>query len=175
MANTNPLFSTCDFGDEFKAEPLQQARFRVLPPVFQHYGANRSFFGPVKTVKCFEDNTPVKAALEAPGHGAVLVVDGGSSLRRALVGGNIADSAAKNGWAGIVVDGAVRDFAELQLAQVGICALALTPLPTDRQTPGNKDLPVIIQGVPIKPGDWLYADADGIVVSDQPLHTNLNT
>lgn len=170
MADSKTAFNTCDFGDRFKSEPAQQDAFRVLPPVFKHFGGQSRFFGPVKTVQCFEDNTPVKHALESLGRGAVLVVDGGGSLRRALVGGNIAAAAAKNGWAGVVVDGVVRDVAELHKANVGLCALGLNPLPTERKTPGKSDVPVVIQGVFVRPGDWLYADADGIVISDRALH-----
>jgi regulator of ribonuclease activity A len=94
----------------------------------------------------------------------VLVVDGGGSLRRALVGGNLAAAAAKNGWAGIVVDGCVRDAAEIGACAVGIRALALMPLPTDKRNEGQRDVPVQVQGVRIRPGDRLFADADGIVV-----------
>lgn len=171
--STLPLaihFSTCDFGDAHKSV-TPQADFRVLPPVFHSYGGVARFCGPVRTVRCFEDNSPVKAAVESPGNGAVLVVDGGASLRRALVGGNLAAAAACNGWAGLVVDGAVRDVAELREAQTGIRALALVPLPTQREVPGFSDVPVLIQGVPVQPGDWLYADDDGMVVSKTPLHT----
>ena len=160
-------FSTCDFCDGHKADT--SGSFRVLPPVFKHYGGRAAFAGPVSTVKCHEDNTQVKAAVESPGEGRVLVVDGGGSLRRALVGGNLAAAAARNGWAGIVVDGCVRDVAELNAAQVGIAALALMPLPTERRNEGQRDVAVQIQGVRIQPGDWLYADADGIVVSEGPL------
>jgi len=170
MAENHTAFSTCDFGDLFKSQPTQQAAFRVLPPVFKHYGGASSFYGPVRTVQCFEDNTPVKQALESPGHGAVLVVAGGGSLARALVGGNIAASAAANGWAGVVVDAAVRDVAELGQVPVGICALGLNPLPTERKVPGERDLAIRIQGVSVTPNDWIYVDADGIVISDQPLH-----
>jgi regulator of ribonuclease activity A len=138
--------------------------FRVLPPVFHDYGKRVRFAGFVSTVKCFEDNTSVKAALEMPGHGSVLVIDGGASLRRALVGGNIAASAAKNGWAGVVVNGCVRDSAELAQCDVGIRALALMPMPTDRKHAGERDVAVNVQGVWIKPGEWLVADEDGIVV-----------
>lgn len=157
----NPLL-TCDLCDAHKGDT--SGAFRVLPTVFQAYGGVAAFAGEVITVKCFEDNTPVKAALESPGHGRVLVVDGGGSLRRALVGGNIAAAAARNGWAGIVVDGCVRDVAELASSAVGIRALALMPLPTERRTEGQRDVPVLIQGVPVRPGDWLVADSDGIVV-----------
>lgn len=167
-ATTAPAtFSTCDFCDAHKSDT--ESTFRVLPPVFQSFGGVTAFAGPVSTVKCHEDNTQVKAAVESPGEGRVLVVDGGGSLRRALVGGNLAASAARNGWAGIVVDGCVRDVAELAAAGVGIRALALIPLPTQRRGEGQRDVDVQVQGVWVRPGDWLYADADGIVVSAQPI------
>ena len=121
MSDT-PSFATCDLCDAHKGD--DSGAFRVLPPVFREFGAKPRFAGPVVTVKCFEDNTPVKRALEGPGEGRVLVVDGGGSLRRALVGGNIGAAAARNGWAGVVIDGCVRDVAELAGSEVGICALA---------------------------------------------------
>lgn len=160
-------FSTCDFCDAHKGDT--SGAFRVLPPVFRDYGGVSVFAGPVATVKCHEDNTLVKAAVDSPGEGRVLVVDGGGSLRRALVGGNLAAAAARNGWAGVVVDGCVRDVAELQAAAVGIRALALMPLPTEKRNEGQSNVPVQIQGVVVRPGDWLYADADGTVISDRPL------
>jgi regulator of ribonuclease activity A len=168
--------ATCDLCDVHKSDT--SGAFRVLPPVFQTYGGRPSFHGPVTTVKCFEDNTPVKALLEADGTvetpegriGRVLVVDGGGSLRRALVGGNIAAAAAKNGWAGVVVDGCVRDRAELVAADVGLMALGLIPLPTERKAAGLTGIGVQIQGVWVQPGDWLYADEDGIVVAAHALH-----
>ena len=163
--STTTDFATCDLCDAHKAGYAEGgAALRVLPPVFASYGGRAKFCGPVLTVKCFEDNSPVKVALESPGEGRVLVVDGGGSLRRALIGGNIAASAAKNGWAGVVIDGAARDKAELAACDVGIRALALMPMPTDRKTPGQTGVPVLIQGVWVRTGDWLYADEDGIVV-----------
>lgn len=163
--STTTDFATCDLCDAHKAGYAEgDAALRVLPPVFASYGGRARFCGPVLTVKCFEDNSPVKAALESAGEGRVLVVDGGGSLRRALIGGNIAASAAKNGWAGVVIDGAARDKAELAACDVGIRALALMPMPTDRKTPGQTGVPVLIQGVWVRTGDWLYADEDGIVV-----------
>lgn len=160
-------FSTCDFCDVHKGDAERD--FRVMPPVFASFGGVATFAGRVSTVKCHEDNTQVKAAVESPGEGRVLVVDGGGSLRRALLGGNLAAAAARNGWAGVVVDGCVRDVAELNAAAVGIRALALMPLPTERKGAGQRDVPVHIQGVWVQPGDWLYADADGMVVSAQRL------
>lgn len=160
-----PAFNTCDFCDVHKGDT--SGAFRVLAPVFQSFGGVNAFSGQVSTVKCHEDNTLVKAAVDSAGAGRVLVVDGGGSLRRALVGGNLAAAAARNGWAGIVVDGCVRDVAELNATAVGIRALALMPLPTEKRNEGQRDVPVQIQGVWVRPGDWLYADADGIVVSAQ--------
>jgi regulator of ribonuclease activity A len=159
-------FATCDLCDAHKGNT--DGSFRVLRPVFRNFGGRAKFAGPVVTVKCFEDNTHVKALLESPGNGQVLVVDGAGSLRRALVGGNIGAAAAKNGWAGVVVDGCVRDVAELAACDVGIRALALMPLPTERRNEGQRHLPVQVQGVWVRPGDWLYADADGIVVMAGP-------
>ena len=102
--------ATCDLCDAHKND--NSGAFRVLPPVFRDFGAQRRFAGLVSTVKCFEDNTLVKAAVDSPGEGRVLVVDGGASLRRALLGGNLGAAAARNGWAGVVIDGCVRDGAD---------------------------------------------------------------
>lgn len=159
------LPATCDLCDAHKSD--RSGDFRVLPPVFKAFGARVRFGGPVVTAKCFEDNTVVKAAVESAGEGRVLVVDGGGSLRRALLGGNLAAAAARNGWAGIVIDGCARDVAELNTCDLGIRALALIPLPTERRGEGQRDIPVQIQGITVKPGEWLYADEDGIVVMPQ--------
>lgn len=161
-----PDVPTGDLCDAHKAD--SDGNFRVLPPVFRDYGKRSRFAGLVSTVKCFEDNSFVKAALEEPGLGRVLVVDGGASLRRALVGGNIAAAAAKNGWAGVVVDGCVRDSAELAQCDIGIRALALMPMPTERRNAGQRDVSLHIRGVRVLPGDWLVADEDGIVVMPPP-------
>ena len=158
-------FATCDFCDAHRdGETL-----RVLPPVFRDFGARPRFCGPVSTVKCFEDNSLVKAAVDSPGEGRVLVVDGGGSLRRALLGGNLAAAAARNGWAGVVIDGCVRDLAELVACDVGIRALAPVPLPPVKRNEGLRDVPVQVQGIWVRPGDWLYADVDGIVVAEREL------
>jgi regulator of ribonuclease activity A len=160
--STDSNFVTGDLCDANKANA--DASFRVLPPVFRDFGKRVRFAGTIVTVKCFEDNSFVKATLEEPGHGRVLVVDGGGSLRRALVGGNIAAAAAKNGWAGVVVDGCVRDSAELIECDLGIRALALMPMPTERRQQGQRDVPIRIRGVWVMPGERLVADEDGTVV-----------
>jgi regulator of ribonuclease activity A len=175
MFYMTPSLATCDLCDAHKNDSPEQ--FRVLPPVFRDFGHRLAFSGQVVTVKCFEDNSLVKAAVDSCGFidtpqgriGKVLVVDGAGSLRRALLGGNLAAAAAKNGWAGVVIDGCVRDVAELAVLDVGIRALASMPMPTEKQNQGLKDLAVQIQGVWVRPGDWLYADADGMVVSASRL------
>lgn len=159
--------ATCDLCDAHKGDT--DGAFRVLPPVFRDFGARTRFHGPVSTVKCFEDNSLLKAAVESAGAGRVLVVDGAGSLRRALLGGNLGAAAARNGWAGLVIDGAVRDVAELAACDVGIRALAAMPLPTERQGQGQRDVVLQLRGVWVRPGDWLYADADGIVVMAAPV------
>jgi len=160
-------FSTCDFCDAHKSG--ETAHFRVLPPVFKDFGGQLKFAGQVVTVKCYEDNSLVKKMVESEGAGRVLVVDGAGSLRRALMGGNLAAAAARNGWAGVVVDGCVRDAAELLATPIGIRALALHPMPTLRSDQGQRQVDVFIQGVCVRPGDWLYADADGMVVCAEAL------
>ena len=159
---TTNEFSTCGLGDEYKND--SSGGFRVLPPVFRDFGQRCKFAGTVSTVKCFEDNSLVKSALDEPGAQRVLVVDGGGSLRRALIGGNLGAAAARNGWAGVVVHGCVRDAAELAQCDVGIRALALMPLPTEKRNVGERDVAVQIDGVWVRPGDRLFADEDGIVV-----------
>lgn len=171
----SPSFATCDLWDAHKNAAPEV--FRVLPPVLRDFGARRVFCGPVVTVKCYEDNSLVKAAVESAGFeetpdgriGKVLVVDGAGSLRRALLGGNLGAAAARNGWAGVVIDGCVRDVAELAVLDVGIRALASIPMATERKNQGLQNLAVQIQGVWVHPGDWLYADADGIVISATQL------
>ena len=168
-------FATCDLCDAHKGD--SSGDFRVLPPVFRDFGQVQKFAGPVVTVKCFEDNTLVKAAVDSPGWvetptgrvARVLVVDGGASLRKALLGGNLGAAAARNGWAGVVIDGCVRDTAELAMQAVGIRALAAIPMPTEKRNQGQADVAVQVQGVWVRPGDWLYADEDGIVVSASAL------
>ncbi|NDP37192.1 MAG: RraA family protein [Rhodoferax sp.] len=164
-------FATCDLCDAHKDDA--SGAFRVLPSVFRDFGGVRRFCGPVVTVKCFEDNSAVKAAVESVGFvdtpqgrvGKVLVVDGGGSLRRALLGGNLGAAAARNGWAGVVIDGCVRDVLELAALDLGIRALASMPLPTEKRGAGQQDIALQVQGVWVRPGDWLYADEDGMVLS----------
>jgi regulator of ribonuclease activity A len=169
-------FATCDLCDDNRSNT--SGSFRVLPPVFGDFGGVSKFCGPVVTVRCFEDNGLAKAAVNSSGMvqtpngpvAGILVIDGGGSLRRALLGGNLGASAVKNGWAGVVIDGCVRDVAELAELEMGIRALATIPMPPDKHGSGERDVAVQIQGVWVYPDDWLYADEDGIVVMPPPLN-----
>lgn len=160
--------STCDLCDAHKnADPHE---LRIWPGSrWRQYGQLSRFSGAVVTVRCFEDNSLVKAAVESPGEGRVLVVDGGESLRRALLGGNLAASAATQGWAGLLIHGAVRDLAELRETPIGLLALGHCPMPTQRQGQGLRDLALLIDGQAVRPGEWLYADEDGVLVSERRL------
>ena len=160
-------FATCDLCDVHKNDA--SGHFKILPPVFRSFGALRKFCGPVSTLRCFEDNALLKAALDSPGAGRVMVVDGGASMRRALLGGNLGAAAAHNGWAGVVIDGCVRDSAELAVLSLGILALAAIPMPPEKRGQGERDVPVRLQGLWIQPGDWLFADEDGVVVGAAEL------
>ena len=161
-------FATTDICDSH-AELLAQGSLAVLPPVFRRFGQHVKFSGPAVTLKVFEDNALVRSALEGPGHGSVLVIDGGASLRRALVGGQLALLAQDNGWSGIVVDGCVRDSDEINRCEIGVRALATHPQKSSKAGAGERNTRVVVQGVAVNPGDWIYADADGILVAQQQL------
>ena len=144
---------------------------QVCDPVFRDFGGRTDFHGPIQTLKIFEDNALVRAALETPGQGQVLVVDAGGSMRCAVLGGNLGQLAVKNGWAGVVVNGCIRDSAEIGALPVGVKALATHPRKSEKGLhSAHRDRVVAFAGVTFRPGAWLYADADGIVVSDKPIH-----
>jgi len=161
-------FATCDICDA-NEDKLSNGTLAVLPPVFQKFGMQLAFSGQARTLKVFEDNVLVRAALETPGNGNVLVVDGGGSLRCALVGGNLGVLAEKNGWAGIIINGCIRDSEEINACDIGVRALATHPQRSVRKGVGDRDLRVTIAGIAVEPGDWIYADADGVLVSKQKL------
>jgi regulator of ribonuclease activity A len=161
-------FSTCDLCDA-NENLFAEGALAVLPPVFRSLGKRVTFVGQAATLKVFEDNVLVRTTLETPGNGRVLVVDGGGSLRCALVGGNLGKLAEKNGWSGVVVNGCVRDSEELDACDVGFRALALHPQRSVRKGVGERDLAVTIAGVSVRPGDWIYADADGVLVARAKL------
>ncbi|MEU7937095.1 ribonuclease E activity regulator RraA [Microbispora bryophytorum] len=136
---------------------------------FRSYGSRTRFFGQIVTVRCLEDNALVKQVLATSGEGRVLVADGGGSLRTALLGEMIATSAVENRWAGVVINGAVRDTAALTRLDLGIKALGVNPRKSAKTGLGEIDVPVNFGDVSFPPGAWLYSDEDGILVSDQRL------
>lgn len=161
-------FATADLCDSHE-ELIRDARLRIVAPMFRHYGGRTVFAGSIATLKLFEDNSFVRKALEQPGNGGVLVIDGGGSMRRALVGDQLAAIAVKNGWSGIVVNGCIRDSAAIGEMDIGVLALGTHPQKTDKKNVGEIDVPVTFGGVTFHPGEWLYADGDGVLVSSQPL------
>lgn len=150
--------STADLSDE------NEGRAQVLRLQMRDLGGRRAFSGPIRTVRCHEDNSKVKAMLATPGNGAVLVVDGGGSLNCALVGDLIAQSAVDQGWAGVIVNGAVRDASVLATLDLGVKALGTMPLRSVRRDLGESDGVVAFGGVIFTPGDRLFADTDGVLV-----------
>jgi regulator of ribonuclease activity A len=136
---------------------------------FRQFGGRVRFHGPVRTLQTLEDNALIKQALSTAGAGAVLVIDGGASLRCALVGDVIAGLAQKNGWAGLVIWGAVRDTVALGGLPLGIKALGSNPWRSSKKGTGQLDVAVSFGGVEFRPGNWLYSDEDGILVSDRRL------
>ncbi len=161
-------FSTCDICDANESR-LASGELSVIPPIFMRFGQSAQFSGPATTLKVFEDNGMVRSTLETAGNGHVLVIDGGGSFRCALVGGNLAKLAQTNGWAGIVVHGCIRDVEEINLCNIGVRALATMPLRSIKKGGGERDLQITIAGISIRPGDWIYADLDGVLVAKTPL------
>ncbi len=157
-------WTTADLCDAFDGE------VQVATPIFQSFGAVAAFAGPIATVKVFEDNALVKAALSEPGAGRILVVDGGGSLRCALVGDQIAALAVQNAWAGVIVWGCIRDSLAIGSLALGVRALATHPRKTLKQGAGYRQIPLQFADVCWTPGDWAYVDADGIVVARRRLH-----
>ncbi|MEY3219539.1 MAG: ribonuclease regulator RraA [Pseudomonadota bacterium] len=156
-------FQTADLCDEFPDQ------VKVADPIFKSFGAKTQFSGEVVTLKIHEDNVLVKQRLSENGHGKVLVVDGGGSMRCALVGDILAKSAVDNGWAGIIVYGCIRDSAMINTMNIGIKALNTHPLKSQKHGRGDQDIPVNFAGVSFHVGHYVYADEDGVIVSDAKL------
>ncbi len=154
---------TADLCDEFAD------RLRIADPVFRRFGARAAFAGPISTLRVFEDNVLVRSALEEPGEGRVLVVDGAGSMRCALLGDLLAALASDNGWAGVVVNGCIRDSADIDGIDIGVRALATMPLKSRKLGRGERDVPVAFAGVQFEPGHYLYADEDGVLIADEAL------
>ena len=160
-------FATADLYDDYEEE------LRIVKPILNHYGGVKNFSGIISTVKVFEDNSLVRAALEEPVEGSVLVVDGGGSLHCALLGDMLAELGIKNGWAGIIINGCVRDSAVIADMKIGVMALNTNPRKSVKRGQGERDVSLDMLDVTINPGDYVYADADGVVLSDKPLFDKL--
>jgi RraA family protein len=164
--------ATADLCDKFIKEPVDivtQRNVQIVDPIFRDFGGNIRFSGQVETVKCFENNPLVRKALEQQGKGRVLVVDGGGSLRCALLGDNIAEMAHKNGWSGIIINGCIRDSEDIGKMPLGVKALNTYPLKSSKRDLGLSNVPVTFGNTTFQPGAWVYADKDGIIVADEAL------
>ncbi len=155
--------NTADICDKYANE------VRIVESIFINYGGKGAFWGQITTLKVFEDNTLVRQILEEPGTGRVLVIDGGGSLRCALVGDRLAALAQQNGWRGIVVYGCIRDAWEIAKISIGVKALNTHPLKSEKGGAGRRDIPVRFASATFTPGAFLYADADGIVLAKRDL------
>jgi regulator of ribonuclease activity A len=156
-------FKTTDLYDDH-LEKLQ-----VAAPIFRDFGGRQRFYGQIVTLKALEDNTFLKAAFETDGHGKVLVVDSAGSMRAAMMGDVMAALGASNGWEGVVINGCIRDSADVAKVDIGVKALGTIPRKTVKRNQGVRDIPVRFADVQFNPGDHLYADEDGIVISTLPL------
>lgn len=157
-------FATADLYDEH-GEACQSCETQ-----FVQYGGRRIFGGRIRTVRCLGDNALVRETLNTPSDGEVLVVDGGGSMASALMGDMIAAAGQRNGWAGAVILGPVRDTGALAQMDFGVKALGSNPRKSAKTGAGQLDVPVVFGGVVFTPGAWLYSDDDGILVADKPLH-----
>jgi len=155
--------STPDLCDQYPE--LVQA----VEPMFSNFGGRESFGGQVVTVKCFEDNSRVKELVSTPGEGRVMVVDAGGSMRRACLGDMLAEKASANGWSGIIIYGCIRDVDEIMATDIGVQALGVHPIKTDKKGIGEIDIAVTFGGVTFNSGDYIYADNNGIILSPEKL------
>lgn len=158
-------FATADLCD------AHEARLRSCPLQFRDFGPLKRFSGVIRTVKCYDDNVLVRRTLETPGEGMVLVVDGAGYLGSALIGDQIALLGQQNGWAGVVVNGAVRDVVALASIGIGVKALGSNPRKSGKTGVGQVDVPVTLGGVTFHPGEWLYSDEDGLLVAAEELQS----
>lgn len=142
---------------------------QVVEPMFGNFGGRERFGGEIVTLKAFEDNSLVREQVALPGEGRVLVVDGGGSMRRAMLGDMLAEKAANNGWAGIIIYGCIRDVNAIADLDLGVQALGAHPMKTDKKGVGELNVEVTFGGVTFKPGNYLYADNNGVLVSSEKL------
>jgi len=156
-------FTTADLYDKYGGD------LKVALSIFKDYGAKRIFHGPISTVKTYEDNSLVRTALEEPGEGRILIVDGDESLRCAMLGDMLAKLGMENGWSGIIVFGCIRDADVIATIDIGVKALNTNPRKSLKQGLGDRDIPVSFAGITFNVGEYVYADADGIIVSEKKI------
>jgi len=161
--NLAAVISTPDIADEFPDE------VQALELDWRNCGGVRHFCGEVVTVKCHEDNSLIKELVGTPGEGRVIVVDGGGSRRRALLGDMLAEKAARNSWAGLVINGVVRDVDQIGETTLGVQALGAAPIKTDKLGVGQQGIALHFGGVTIRPGNWVYADNNGVLIARRKL------
>ena len=166
MPGSEPVlsFTTPDLSDVQSAAQHLGFQFRA-------FGALERFAGPVSTIACNADNSRVAEAVAEPGEGRVLLVDGQGALHRSLLGDRLAQLASDNGWAGVVVIGSIRDVEVIDGIDIGVQPLGVCPVKTDKQGVGDRYIPLLLREVPVAPGDWLYADRNGVLVSSEPIHS----
>ncbi len=156
----------------FTTPDLSDAHPEALHLAFQfrQFGRRACFAGPVSTIACHADNSRVAEAVTEPGNGRVLLIDGQGALHRSLLGDRLAQLAADNDWSGVVVIGAIRDVEVIEAIDIGVQALGVCPVKTDKRGVGDRDIPLMLREVMVSPGDWLYADSNGVLVSRASLH-----
>ena len=157
------MFATTDLADEFGDE------IQACQSIFRDYGGIARFSGPIATIKCFEDNSLVRERVAEAGAGRVLVVDAGGSMRRAVLGDLLAQKAVDNGWSGFIIFGCIRDSAAIARMAIGVKALGTHPLKTDKRGEGQRDIKLRFADASFAPGDWVYADEDGVLVASRKL------
>ena len=156
-------FTTADLYDKYGDD------LKVALPIFKDYGAKRIFHGPISTVKAYEDNSLVRTALEEPGEGRILIVDGDESLRCAMLGGMLAKFGMENGWSGIIVFGCIRDADVIATIDIGVKALNTNPRKSLKRGLGDRDIPVSFASITFNVGEYVYADTDGVIVSEKKI------
>ena len=165
MNQSMPTTDLCDANEGLLAD----GSLRVFDPGLVALGARVAFAGPAATLKVFEDNSLIAEIVKTPGEGRVLVVDAGGSRRCAVFGGNLAAAAASSGWSGVIINGCARDAGEIGATTIGVRALALHPRRSVKRGEGQRDVAVTFLGVTVRPGEWIYADAAGVLVSSTAL------
>jgi regulator of ribonuclease activity A len=160
---TATQFTTADLCDG------HEQQLQICLPLLRHFGGREKFHGRIVTLKSLEDNSLVRETLSEPGHGQVLIVDGGGSLRCALLGDQLAALAVQNGWVGIVINGCIRDSLQIAGMDIGVMALATQPRKSVKLGCGQRNLTLNFAGVNFTPGHHVYCDADGIVVAERAL------